>query len=92
MQHDNDVILCDKHEEIVPMLFTFKFPHSELWCPYCGYHCGMFNYTKSEPFPDTELLETKKRWEDLSRPYLTDEVDTWELEQTLPDKLPDSPE
>ena len=35
--------ICGAHDHRpTPMIFTFAFPGSEYWCPYCGHHGGMF--------------------------------------------------
>jgi hypothetical protein len=71
MQHDNEMNLCPEHDLQVPLIFTFKFPGAELWCPHCGYTTGApFGYTKRVKDPDTDLLDQQRRWENIARPFL----------------------
>ncbi len=53
--------ICEQHEKRVPLLSTMMFPGAELWCPYCGFSCGIFGGGVSvEATP--ELESDKKMW------------------------------
>jgi len=41
MSEKKEIRICDRHEKQVPLIWTFAFPGSEYWCPYCGGNFGM---------------------------------------------------
>ena len=55
--------ICDRgHIQTVPLLFTFKFPGAEYWCPICGANFDVFGSGETvdgTPEPDRrhEVLE-----------------------------------
>jgi len=68
------VCQCDKK---TPLLWTFKFPGAEYWCPRCGYTSGMFGAgVNINSTPSREKI--KKEWEEKTKAYLSGQVDEWE--------------
>lgn len=61
---------CHKHpQRKTPLIWTFAFPGAEYWCPYCGYHSGMFG--AGEWIPSTLELEGIAMGDEAAaRPYL----------------------
>ena len=80
MQHDDEIKICGRHEKKVPLIWTFKFPGAEYWCPYCGYTSGMLGAGINVKIPGTDLLQQKQYWEEKSKKYLSGEAKKWKYE------------
>lgn len=74
-----EIIICDCHEEQVPLIWTFKFIGCEYWCPACGYMKGMFGAGKDVP-ETPELLQSLAEWKEKAKPYLSGVVEDWKYE------------
>lgn len=72
-----EVCNCDKK---TPLIWTFRFPGAEYWCPKCGNLYGMFGCYFSLPATD-ELKKIKQEWEEKAKPFLLGDTSTWEYEQ-----------
>ncbi len=69
MKDHKKVPVHDHGGYIVPLLWTFSFPHHEWWCPYCGNNYPMFSSNrKVEETP--ALKEQAKQYRKLTRNYL----------------------
>ena len=71
---ETKVCWCDGE---TPLLWTFKFPGAEYWCPRCGYVSGMFGAGKNVT-ETKELIESKKEWKRKANDYLSGKIDDWE--------------
>jgi len=62
--------ICSNHPEYpVPLIWTFSFPGSEYWCPYCGINGGMLGTgERAEETP--ELIERREKHKEASKDYL----------------------
>jgi|GEM_PF-5329581 len=87
--------ICNRHENQVPLLWTFAFPGSEYWCPYCGANYGMLG--AGENVPVTMVLKREKvKWKNETRGYLharavlASSSTEFEGERMSPDELPQS--
>lgn len=82
MQHPDETELCPSHgEKQTPLLWTTKFNNYELWCPLCGYKCGLFDNTGVNiEEPSVELLTTVKELEAYAEHFLSGKVSTWTYE------------
>lgn len=62
--------ICPNHgSKKVPLIYTYAFPGSEYWCPYCGFNCGMFDCEKYEDESDA-LLKELEFWKEKSMAFL----------------------
>lgn len=65
-----EIRICSNHQDYeVPLIWTFSFPGSEYWCPYCGSHGGMFGTGKRVPLTD-ELAQRQINYKTISDDYL----------------------
>jgi len=67
------------HNDGTPLIFTFKFPGAEYWCPCCGYRSGMLGAGKNVPVTFA-LKREKVKWRNKAKPYLTGETDEREYQ------------
>ena len=68
--------VCPCHTNQVPLLWTFKFPGAEYWCPFCGYTCGMFGQGSDVPETD-ELREAYEDFSVKAESFLSGETEAW---------------
>lgn len=62
--------ICEAHDHRpTPMIFTFAFPRSEYWCPYCGHHGGFLGTGVNVP-TTLELEATAMADESATQDYL----------------------
>lgn len=83
MQHDDEIKICANHKNQVPLIFTFRFPGAEYWCPYCGYQSGILGAGINVKIPDTDLLEQREKWEKKAEDFLSGKTDSWDYEQEI---------
>lgn len=59
-----DVRTCPIDGE--PVVFTFKFPGSEYYCPTCGWHGGVFAARSAPATPErvARAAEIQRQWEE----------------------------
>ena len=76
--HGRNILICNRHDEQVPMIWTFKFQGAEYWCPYCGHNTGAFGPDGREVPTSYELEMVKADWIEKATPFLSDETDEWE--------------
>jgi hypothetical protein len=79
---DDEIKVCDCGDDdvLTPLLWTFKFPGAEYWCPRCGYTAGMLGPSLTVPLTP-ELVTSKTVWEAKSRYYLDDNTkNEWEYD------------
>ena len=93
MSEKKEIRICDRHEKQVPLIWTFAFPGSEYWCPYCGGNFGRWG--AGEMVESTMSLKREAvKWKQDSGDYLsaigTNVCDSlmWEGNRITPDKLP----
>ena len=94
MSEKKEIRICDRHEKQVPLIWTFAFPGSEFWCPYCGGNWGMLG--AGEMVPATmELKREAVKWKNKSKEYLSAKCKTvcdklkWKGEWITYDELPE---
>lgn len=61
--------ICTRHDEQVPLIWTFAFNGSEYWCPACGFNGGMFGSGKKVD-KTPELEKSAEEWEKIADEYL----------------------
>lgn len=88
--------VCPSHSIHVPLLFTFKFPGAEYWCPVCGANWGVLGAGVKVPF--TNALEARHEFltlqcsaylssTDEKRPVITEEkILDFEAQESNDDK------
>jgi hypothetical protein len=65
-----EIVVCDLHpERQTPMVWTFAFPGSEYWCPYCGNRGGMLG-TGEKVVSTPELQARAQEDKQRAMPYL----------------------
>lgn len=72
-----EIKICENHDLEVPLIWTFKFPGAEYWCPACGYTCGMFGAGVNVPVTE-ELKKSAIEWKENATPFLSGDTETWE--------------
>lgn len=84
---EGEILICREHPEYqVPMIWTFKFPGAEYWCPYCGKQEGMMEagiVVATNP----EINARGAKYKKLATPFLssiTSKVD-WKYERKAED-------
>ena len=71
-----EIKICFNHRFRVPLLWTYSFPGTEYWCPYCGHTCGMFGAGDNVPVTK-ELLDRRDKYREFSAAYLMAQVATY---------------
>lgn len=67
----NDITVCDRHDEDVPMVFTMAFKGAENWCPKCQATNGMFDGgTRRVPY-NAVLFSVKEEVKNIASDYLS---------------------
>lgn len=68
--------ICDQHTIEVPLLFTFKFPGTEYWCPVCERTWDIFG--SGRDVDGTAALDLRHHLlEQMAHDYLSNMVDEW---------------
>lgn len=86
--------ICNRHEKQVPLLWTFAFPGSEYWCPYCGGNWGMLGAGENVEVTFA-LKRAKVEWTHKSKEFLHARGVSgcssleWEGKRISPEDLPD---
>lgn len=66
---NKEIRICTRHDEEVPLIWTFAFNGSEYWCPACGFNGGMFGSGKKVELTP-ELKKSAKIWEKKAKEFL----------------------
>jgi len=88
-----EIRICDRHDEQVPLIWTFAFMGSEYWCPYCGGNFGMLGAGEMVPVT-MDLKRSAVIWQKRSKEYLSALSSRacssllWEGKRISPDDLP----
>ncbi len=76
---NQSIKICERHDKQVPLIWTFRHPYAEYWCPFCGYKEGMFGAGIDVPITD-ELKAELVIWKTKAEAYLSEETDEWVYE------------
>jgi hypothetical protein len=73
---DDEIKVCDCGDDdiLTPLLWTFKFPGAEYWCPRCGYTAGMLGAGINVPVTYA-LKRSKVAWRQKAEDFLTNSGD-----------------
>ena len=67
---DDEILICSNHPTYqTPLIWTFAFPGSEWWCPYCGTSGGMLGTGESVP-KTPALIARSEKYEAMAAEYL----------------------
>ena len=66
---EDEIVVCNRHQEDVPLIWTFAFNGAEFWCPACGAQYGMLGAGRDVKW--TPRLQNKLAfYKEKSRQYL----------------------